>query len=499
MKRIRTTVAAAGVLVLTVFLSTYHSGRPRVLALGEVPISFWSWRTKTPTQDEVRNAFAATNAKSLFLRAGQLDLADGDVKRIRPVSGTLPKAPELHLVYNGTRKLLSDFERIDTGTLAHAVANTYRSDLSRAAKEGVKVDGIQLDLDVPTRLLPRYAELLRQLREQLTPDAAVSVTGLPTWTDSNEIYRVLETVDFWIPQCYGAQIPTRVDEQIPISSAKEVERTIAKARTLGKPFYAGLSAYGYAILYDKNGELVEIRGDLGPADGWWSKDLEVIESRAFKGDLRNGEIRKVYRAKGDAVIDGLIIRAGETLVVNVPTSNSLRAAARAVRENAGESLLGICVFRIPTADDKTTLSIGEIAAALSDRDTHPTIDVRLEAASEGELKIVANNSGDNAADPLTIEIEVPAGSVNGSYGQSGFNSYETLCRTAGRIAGPCSGRRANVIRLTVTTLRPSSSAWATLSLVSPLPAMLPASTITRTVDGRMDRRTYEIKIQNRGE
>lgn len=500
MKRIRITVASVGVLGLAVFLlNAYHAGRPRVLAVSEVPTAFWSWRTKAPTDDEMRSAFAATNAKILFLRAGQLDLADGGVKRIRPVSGALPKASELHLVYNGTRKLLSEFERTDSGTLAGVVAETYRSDISRAREENVEVAGLQLDLDVPTRLLPRYAELLRRLREQLPPDTALSITGLPTWADSNQIYGVLEAVDFWIPQCYGAKIPTRIDEQIPISSAKEVERTIAKIRKLEKPFYAGLSAYGYAILYDKNGDLVELRGDLGPAEASWSKDLELVSTGAFKGDSRNGEIRKAYRAKSDVVMDGLVIHAGETLVINLPTSGSLRASARAVRENAGESLLGICVFRIPTADDKTTLSINDIAAALADREIKAATDIRLESISGRELRIIAENSGDAGADSLTIDIDVPAGSVKGVYGLSGFNGYETLCRVPGKNPNPCSSRRANFIQLTTTTWTSNASAWTTISIVGPLPAVLPASSVTRTSDGRIDRKIYEIKIQNRGE
>jgi len=61
----------------------------------------------------------------------------------------------------------------------------------------------------------------------------------------------------------------------------------------------------------------------------------------------------------------LTVRAGETLVFDLPNVNSLKAAARAVRENAGEQLLGICVFRLPSGFDKTNLSIDEVTAALT--------------------------------------------------------------------------------------------------------------------------------------
>ncbi len=443
-------------------------------------------------------AFNATNARVLFLRAGQFDLADGEVKRIRAVSGALPPAPELHLVYNGTRKLLSEIERIDTGKLAGVMADTYRSDLSRASNENVEVRGIQLDLDVPTRLLPHYAEMLRRLRELLPPDAALSVTGLPTWADSDDIYLVLEAVDFWIPQCYGANIPTHVTERIPISSPREVERTMAKVRKLEKPFYAGLSAYSYTILYDKNGDLIELRGDIDPSAASMSKDLEPAATQAFKGDARTSQIRYEYRAKSDFILEGLIIHAGETLVFDVPTAASLRASARAVRKNAGGSLLGICVFRIPTAEDKTTLSLDEIAAALADRETRASINIKLEAKSDRGLLLVVENSGDESSGALTLDLDVPAGSVNGVYGLSGFHDYETLCRTVGINPTPCSDRRANVIRLTAAPWTPNASAWTTLSITKPLPAAISATVTTRTIDGRTAQKIYEIKIQKPG-
>lgn len=493
--------AAFGVVVL--FLHAHYFSKPRLLAVSEVPIAFWAWRNHAPTNTEVQNALSATNAKTLFLRAGQLDLVNDTVKRIRPVSGVIPATPDLHFVYNGTRKLLRELERLDSREVARVVADTYRSDCSRAANEGVEVRGLQLDLDVPTRLLPRYAQILRNLRDMLPPDTTLSITGLPTWADTNEINDVLNAVDFWVPQCYGANIPKRITERIPISSPKEVERTMAKIRKLEKPFYAGLSAYGYAILYDKNGDLIELRGDIDPSAASMNKDLELAATQLFKGDVRTSQIRHEYRAKNDFVLDGLIIRAGETLVFDSPTAASLRASARAVRENAGESLLGICVFRIPTAEDRTTLSLEEITSALSDRETQASTNIKLEAISDQQLRIVAENTGNAGSalteGALTIDLEIPAGSVTGVHGLSGFDNYKPLCRVPGKEPMPCSNRRANIVRLNAAVWTSGASAWTTLSVTKPLPSSIPASITIRIDDGRVERKSYEIKIQNRGE
>ena len=136
-------------------------------------------------------------------------------------------------------------------------------------------------------------------------------------------------------------------------------------RQLGKPFFAGLSAYGYAILYGKDGSLIELRGNIDPAAVARHADLELIDQRSFdeSGSLAN--TRYEYRATRDlVVVNGLSVRNGETLVLDIPNQTALRAEVLAVRENAGGLLTGICIFRLPAADDRMILSPTEIAAAL---------------------------------------------------------------------------------------------------------------------------------------
>jgi hypothetical protein len=494
----------AGAFGVTLLLLTanFHK-KPRILTVNEVPIAFWAWRTQAPTTAEVQKAFAATNAKTLFLRAGQFDVFSGSVERIRPVSGVLPSAVELHLVYNSTRRFLHKFEELTPGTLAKMIADTYQSDFSRAQNNNADVHGIQLDFDVPGRLLPRYGEILQQLRKLLPPDTKLSITGLPTWLSTNDVNAVLANVDFWVPQCYGASIPTRITERIPISSAPDVERIVSKVRQLNKPFYAGLSAYGYALLYTKDGELSELRGDVDPALATGNAGLELIEAQAFKGNVQTGEMRYVYRAKNDLVLDSLIIQPGEMLVFDLPSAASLRAAARAVRENAGDPLLGICIFRIPAESDETALTSGEIAAALADTQTQIATAIKAKSIRDHELELHAENSGTTRAilgeDALTIDLKLPAGSINGVSTLTGFSAYETLCGGEIEILRPCSAFRANVIRLRAQSWSPGTKASITFSIKVPLPAALTAMVTTRVNDGRVERESLNFKVQSEGE
>src|SRR5205823_8404132 len=106
------------------------------------------------------------------------------------------------------------------------------------------------------------------------------------------------------------------------------------------------------------------------------------------------------------------------LMLDVPSAETLRACARVVRAEAGAALLGICVFRLPGADDATTLTLGEVAAALSDASPIMATDVALARLTDDQsrtehLLLTARNSGAASAlmgdDAVLIEVHVLAG------------------------------------------------------------------------------------------
>jgi len=513
----------------------FYSPTPRAWAVTEVPVAFWAWRLQTPTEADLQQAISEARARAIFLHAGQFDGEGGTPRRVRAVAGRFPRAVELHLVYNGTRSLLTEFERLDTAALASVIVETYAQDVARASSDGARVAGLQLDFDVPTRLLPRYRQLLRATRELLPlvpqgrelslTETKLSVTGLPTWMDAPEISGVLAAVDFWVPQFYGATIPDRLDQLTPITSPQVVARGVARARQLNRPFYAGLPAYGYAILYSPGGALIALRGDLDPARVASHPNFELIERRAFASPASSptaqspiaSEWRYVYRALGDGVIDDLAVRAGDLLMADVASAEALRVCTRMVRERAGQALLGVCIFRLPGADDPTTLTIGEVAVALADQSPVITADVRIERVGRHEgqepaeyllLKVTNNGAasalmGDGA---LAIDLRVPAGSINGVRSLTGFTSFETLCELPGvRDAGgqgewrPCGPRRANLVRLKSRSWAPGAKMQVALSTNGPLPQTVPIAVTVQVNDGRRWQKESTVTVAEGGE
>ena len=488
-------VVYASVILASISLVSIFHAKPRVWAVEEVPVAFWAWRTQAPESSDVTAAIEKAHALVLFLRAGQVDYEDGKLRRIRPLAGSLPKGIKLHLVYNTTRAVLQQLESIDSKTLANEIAESFREDSERAKRDGADVRGLQLDVDFPTSLLSRYERTLTALRPNLQPGIELSITGLPTWMDSPALNGVLQNVDFWVPQFYGSEIPTHSSQMIPVSSPESITYFVNKARQLDKPFYAGLSAYSVALLYTASGSLISLRGDMNPALVVSDPNLELMDQRSFS----SAERRYAFRAKADGVTDGLNMRAGDVLVVDLPSSDTLRIASRIVRRLAGKKLLGICVFRLPVKDDPATLAVEQVKDALNDQDSSPAIYVRLKQQhhNNSDYTVELNNGG--AISPilgsLKVDLIVPAGSFEAMTPQPGV-SIQPLC--TGRSAnGPqrCSERRADLIRLTVDFLAPGQTLTATLLLNRDLPQTTGVSVAMQTETEQPYSAQNEIPIE----
>jgi hypothetical protein len=484
--------------------------QPVVWHPNDVPVAFWSWRADAPSQEDVERAVKATGAKEIFLRAGQFDLKDGTVRRIRSIEGAFPRGVRLHLVYNATRELLLDFEQIEPAIMAAAVAHAFANDVESAARSGAMVDGLQLDFDSPTRLLARYADVLRATREQLPPQIRLSITGLPTWMDSIELTKLLAVVDFWAPQFYGGEIPQRIDRLVPISSPRAVARDVARARKLGKPFYAGLAAYGYALLYSMKGDLIAMRGDLDPTSVAANHDFEQVDlttferrpgsSATYADGPRATEWRYVFCALRDTNLQGLSVRSGERIAFDLPSSESLRTSVRGVREEAGNKLLGILLFRLPGREDPTTLNVEQISAALADKEAEARIEVQA-SSSRDQLTIRATNAGATGAmfseDAFSITMPVRSGSIRGVASLDGFDSFETLCGDASNEQSlrPCSAARANVVRLKASSFICGANVSARLSVVGENAPDFNVAAVMRVDDGRLLKRQLRLLPQ----
>jgi hypothetical protein len=225
--------------------------------------------------------------------------------------------------------------------------------------EGVAMAGVQIDWDVPSRLLPAYADLLLRVRALLPRGVGLSCTGLVTWLDAPGIARVAAAVDWWVAQCYSTDVPADPGHATALVSRAPVATVTERCEGLGRPFRIGLPTYEQASLWDATGELLAAALPLS---------LEQALAAGFAGvalapERAQGERLAAFRIQETTTCAGLRLPAGALLVVGEPTVASLHAQIEAVRSHARRWCAGISLFRMPRPGDLPCLTARQLRAA----------------------------------------------------------------------------------------------------------------------------------------
>jgi hypothetical protein len=189
--------------------------------------------------------------------------------------------------------------------------------------------------------------------------------------------------------------------------------------------------------------------------------------------------------------------AGDVLVIDLPSSETLRSAARIVRGLAGKKLLGICVFRLPGSDDPAALTVEQVADALNDQDPSPAIFVRLKRQPQSNnsraFALEFKNTGTVSPilGSLKVDLIVPAGSFEEIRTGHGV-TFQPMCASGPQ---PCSERRADLLRLTIDFLAPGQTLNTTLLLNRDLPATTDVSVEMQTETDQSYSAQNEIRIE----
>lgn len=380
--------------------------------------AFWYWHTPL-NLSEAREQLQRMGVERVFVRTGTLT-TDGDKVSIAfPQRFEDGKRETVHLVFNADAGVLHRLEEFSTEQLATTVVNAYNSARQAAAASGYTVEGIQLDIDYPTRLLPRYAELLREVRKRIPKDHQLSITGLTSWLSSPALKDVLDPLDFHAPQFYEAEVGRTVETSKPISSLSRLERGLQQAARFGKPFYVGAPTYGQTLLYDENGNLSGTYRGLSPDDALRHPSLQLEKRELVDGEelLRFRAVRPGRDGRG----------LGYYIVYRRLTPAAVDSFVETVRKKRPPTCKGILFFRIPEAEEAMAMPLPAVARVWQGGEPRPfaalRANVRLSPweAIEGrgeisyDLSITVENTGDAdtavAPDAVEVVLRFPAGAV----------------------------------------------------------------------------------------
>jgi hypothetical protein len=250
-----------------------------------------------------------------------------------------------------------------------------------------------------------------------------SITALPTWLKSRAFRDVARSVDYFVPQFYESQIPRSLDHFATISRLPLFESGLSAAEAVGAPYFAGIPAYGHALVYDGHSKLMGTYHDLGVREA--GRDSRFTFARSFAADPFGrpadassycGEDIVQYDARPDE--SGGVFR----VLYDLPTPELIRRHLKAL-ERRPSRCMGAILFRYPEPSETQTVPLDSLEAAIKGAETAPALDVRLHAnaapwelietgrrsdRSPIELNAVVTNRGNAATfiDPSAVRVDI---------------------------------------------------------------------------------------------
>jgi hypothetical protein len=307
--------------------------------------------------------------KRLFVRAGTFTHSPEGVQLGIAQQWVGPKTPfSVVLVYNFDSGLLSHFGTLNLDDTSRTMIRAISASSKVAVSAGVRVEGVQLDIDSPTRLLPRYASLLHLVHQGLDRSWTFSATALSSWLKSKHVDDIAKEVDFLAPQFYESEVAMTDDKPSTIADLDALKDGLGRAGSLSVPFYAGVAGYGHSLLYDERGRLAAVYRSLSP------EDALRHASFAFQSDTpldKSGAQATASNYLGEDKLTLQAVRPGRggkglgyKLVFDLPNTQVLDREARMVQEEAPANCRGMIIYRLPQENDSFALALSSAASAL---------------------------------------------------------------------------------------------------------------------------------------
>jgi len=234
-----------------------------------------------------------------------------------------------------------------------------------ARTRGIRLAGIQLDIDVPTSALRDYATYLKAVRKGLSPDFELSITALLDWFRAGTwVGNVVDAVDEFVPQFYDLQARGSISRPSTIGAFIDAEKWRPLFNLYGKRFRIGVSTFG--------------RSKLIPAGkpSWVDlKPLDVAMDPAFVMETSETESKETilrFRAARNTRISYTEFAQNEGVEFILSTPDAIRTAVKQAKK-MGEYCAGVVFFRWPTFNESMVLEPDAVLAAA----TSAPVPVRL--------------------------------------------------------------------------------------------------------------------------
>lgn len=331
-----------------------HSAPP---PLPDLPIAYWHWSETAYFSEDENALLESIGVEELFIRCSSVELAEGKPRRSSRVTlGYEPPRQPIHLVVRFEPSVVEGFENASIQELADLLVDIWKAGLKDCA--GLEVRGLQVDFDCPSRLLSRYAELLKLVREGIGDDPQLSIGALPTWFIEGKADPLLPEVDFVAAQFYEGSYGRTIDTYLPIASAEQIKQGVQALEESGEPYWAGIACYGRGLLYDDEGNLLDVMASPAPSELLDRDSVTVVATdvSGFSTLIR---------------LEEQTARGRRQMIIDTPNGEGMVKQMDAVRQMRPKNCRGIVMFRYPELREEYALSLVEVRNRLAGIVTDP--------------------------------------------------------------------------------------------------------------------------------
>ncbi len=229
--------------------------------------------------------------------------------------------------------------------------------------------GVHFDLG-SVESFDNYAAFLARLREELDRNLFLSVSLKRAWLDEPALEKIGKAVDFVVPFLYGQ----RVDEAEDGKSWDfiELELQLRKLEELGIPYQLGVIGLGTATHLNESGSVKARTTRLSLQEVIWNRDL-----RLRPGFSLSGVNRRVYAvvAKKPTRVGKWKLATGDGVRVVRGATSDIEELTRLVDAWAFPGHLGQVYYRLPSVEEKLSLTFENLLNALDPSPASPDLDL----------------------------------------------------------------------------------------------------------------------------
>lgn len=433
MRKYRTAIIVVFILLVIVAAIVFIPRHSK--PAGSLKVSYWYWHTPFKLSKNEVKSLNDLGVTELYVHDGTITPLAGQLRALYLQDWTTKPQQKVCLVFDFAPSFTRQFEKEPVNTNADMIQSVIQAETQRIRLLKIGISGVQLDFDCPTRLLPRYSELLRHLGKFAhNQKLSLSITALPTWYTSRNVNPVLDVVDYSVPQFYEGQLPKSIDKFSTVSSINAFKRQFNSVTRSGYPFYAGLPAYSHPLVYS-NGKLEGQQHEVSVEDALRDQRFKWIQSfgtgqssrSILNGDGVNpssytGEDICVLNASDNILNHRTEVQSSDSellpmnsisLVYDIPTPVMVKQHLDYLRQHRDGNCLGVIFYRMPKGATSEALPINCYKDIFENKPLAPHL--KLTAKIERQPWEAIETSRNESRMPMRVNLYVTNDGNTGTF------------------------------------------------------------------------------------